>query len=70
MSTKTRKTPGTDDSKEIFLGLPQPQKDAIRQNLLECLQSEALPAVRHKIGDAVAEIARQYSDNGRCKLGN
>ena len=39
------------------------QKVAIRQKLLECLQSERLPIVRHKIGDAVAEVARQYSDN-------
>ena len=46
--------------------LLQPQqKIAIRQKLLECLQGERLPDVRHKIGDAVAEIARQYSDNGR-----
>ena len=28
------------------------------------MQSEALPHTRHKVGDAVAEIARQYSDNG------
>ena len=46
--------------------LLQPQqKLAIRQKLLECLQGERLSDVRHKIGDAVAEIARQYSDNGR-----
>ena len=37
---------------------------AIRQKLLECLQSESLGVVRHKIGDAVAEVARQYSDDG------
>ena len=41
------------------------QKVAIRQKLLECLQGETLPEVRHKVGDAVAEIARQYSDGGR-----
>ena len=45
--------------------LQPPQKVAIRQKLLECLEGERLPDVRHKIGDAVAEIARQYSDNGR-----
>ena len=55
--------PGSDESKELFLALPQQQKLAIRQKLLECLQSESLPLVRHKVGDAVAEIARQYSDN-------
>ena len=64
MSTKTRKTPGTEESKELFMLLQQPQKVAIRQKLLECLQSENLPFVRHKIGDAVAEVARQYSDDG------
>lgn len=52
-----------EDSKELFLMIPPQQKDAIRQKLLECLQRETLPPVRHKIGDAVAEIARQYSDN-------
>ena len=41
---------------------------AIRQKLLECLQSEQLPQVRHKIGDAVAEVARQYTDDGRWKI--
>ena len=44
--------------------LQLPQKVAIRHKLLECLQSESLPLVRHKIGDAVAEVARQYSDDG------
>lgn len=66
MSTKTRRAPGEDrDSKEQFLLLQSQQKVVIRQKLLECLQGESLPQVRHKIGDAVAEIARQYSDNGR-----
>ena len=64
MSTKTRKPPGTEESKELFMLLQAPQKVAIRQKLLECLQSENLPLVRHKIGDAVAEVARQYSDDG------
>lgn len=64
MATKSRKLPGSEDSKELFLSLQPPQKLAIRQKLLECLQAEELPPVRHKIGDAVAEIARQYSDEG------
>lgn len=37
---------------------------AIREKLLACLSSESLPDVRKKIGDAVAEVARQYTDNG------
>ena len=64
MSTKARKSPATEESKELFLLLQPPQKVAIRQKLLECLQSENLQMVRHKIGDAVAEVARQYSDAG------
>lgn len=44
--------------------LQLPQKVAIRQKLLDCLQSENLALVRHKVGDAVAEVARQYSDDG------
>ena len=64
MSTKARKSPATEESKELFLLLQPPQKVAIRQKLLECLQSENLAMVRHKIGDAVAEVARQYSDAG------
>lgn len=63
MGTKTRKIQGTDESKELFLSLPQGQKNAIRQKLLDCLQNEAETQVRHKISDAVAEIGRQYSDN-------
>lgn len=66
MSSKTRRIAGENsESKEQFLLLQTEQKVVIRQKLLECLQGESLPQVRHKIGDAVAEIARQYSDNGR-----
>ena len=65
MSTKTKRVAGEDsESKEQFLLLQTPQKLVIRQKLLECLHNEGLPAVRHKVGDAVAEIARQYTDNG------
>ncbi|KAL8882256.1 MAG: hypothetical protein Q9198_000720 [Flavoplaca austrocitrina] len=62
IATKTRKVPGSEESKDLFSTLQPPHKEAIRQKLLECLQNESLPHVRHKIGDAVAEIARQYSD--------
>ena len=63
ISTKTRKY-GNDESKDLFWALQSQQKVAIRQKLLECLQMENLPQVRHKVDDAVAEIARQYADNG------
>lgn len=66
MSTKTRRAAGEDsDSKEQFLLLQPQQKDVIRHKLLECFQAETLPHVRHKISDAVAEIARQYADDGK-----
>ncbi|KAL8745058.1 MAG: hypothetical protein Q9190_002770 [Brigantiaea leucoxantha] len=63
IASKPRKVPGFEGSKELFLTLQQPQKQAIRQKLLECLQRETLSDVRHKIGDAVAEVARQYTDD-------
>lgn len=65
VATKSRKAPGSEESKDLFTTLSQPHKDAIRQKLLDCLQNETLPHVRHKIGDAVAELARQYSDEGQ-----
>lgn len=37
---------------------------AIRQRLLQSLRNESVAHVRNKIGDAVAEIAGQYADNG------
>jgi hypothetical protein len=40
------------------------QRVVIREKLVGCLSSEQLPDVRNKIGDAIAEIARQYTDNG------
>jgi hypothetical protein len=50
------------ESVELFLSLPQEQGYAIRQQLLEALGAETANPVRNKIGDAVAEIAREYSD--------
>ena len=69
ISTKTRRDPGATQSKELFLTLQQPSQNAIRAKLLDCLQVETLSHVRNKIGDAVAEIARQYTDEGTaCHL--
>ncbi|MCJ1251245.1 hypothetical protein MMC30_008476 [Trapelia coarctata] len=64
MATKNQKLPNSTEPRELFLSLPQQQKIAIRGKLLQCLQNESIPAVRHKIGDAVAEIARQYAEDG------
>ena len=43
-------------------------RNAIREKLLQCLNGEGLQNVRNKIGDAVAEVARQYTDEGQYRL--
>ena len=64
MATKTKRAAVEgQQSQEQFTLLDPAQKVAIRQKLLECLQGETLPHVRHKVGDAIAEVARQYADN-------
>lgn len=64
IATKTRKDPATGDNKEIFSSLPNEQRIAIREKLVVSLTSETVTDVRKKIGDTLAEVARQYTDNG------
>lgn len=64
MSAKSRKIPHKVEPVDLFLTLPEPQRHAIQERLLNCLQAELTPSVRNKISDAVAEIARQYTDDG------
>lgn len=64
IATKTRKDPATGEAKEVFLSLPNEQRVAIREKLVVCLTTESVLDVRKKVGDAVAEVARQYTDNG------
>lgn len=47
----------------MFLSLPKDQAAVIRQKLLECLGGDFQRAVRNKISDAVAEVARQFYEN-------
>lgn len=49
----------------MFVSLSPDQAMAIRQKLLECLANETDRAVRNKISDAVADVARQYSENSQ-----
>lgn len=64
MATKTRKDADADTSIELFTAAQPQNQEIMRNELLACLTSESVSSVRDKIGDAVAEIARQYSDNG------
>ncbi|KAI0023927.1 ARM repeat-containing protein [Xylariomycetidae sp. FL0641] len=62
IASKTRKTDKGDNA-EMFVSLGREQATVIRQKLLETLASESDRLVRNKIGDAVADLARQYSEN-------
>ncbi|KAL7927296.1 armadillo-type protein [Trichoderma austrokoningii] len=62
IASKTRKAEAGNNV-DLFYSLPKDQAVVIRQKLLETLGSEADRAVRNKISDAVAEVARQYTDN-------
>ncbi|KAK5625482.1 hypothetical protein RRF57_001198 [Xylaria bambusicola] len=62
IASKTRKTDKGDNA-EIFISLPPEQAQVIRQKVLEALANESDRLVRNKIGDAVADVARQYSEN-------
>ncbi len=48
----------------MFISLAKDQAVMIRTKLLENLVQETDRLVRNKISDAIAEIGRQYSDNG------
>jgi hypothetical protein len=63
IASKTRRIESGENI-ELFLSIPQEQAYAIRERLLNVLGIEGTNTVRNKIGDAVAEIAREYSDNG------
>lgn len=45
------------------MSIPREQGFAIREKLLQALGTETIKNIRNKIGDAVAEVAREYSDN-------
>ncbi|EOO01565.1 putative importin subunit beta-3 protein [Phaeoacremonium minimum UCRPA7] len=48
---------------DMFISLSKDQAAVIRGKLLETLVNEADRTVRNKISDAVAEVARQYTEN-------
>jgi len=63
IASKTRKNE-KNENVDLFLSLPKDQAAVIRQKLLEGLVDENDRAVRNKVSDAVAELARQYSEGG------
>lgn len=63
IASKTRKNE-QNQMIEMFISLAKDQAAVIRQKLLECLSNESDKLVRNKISDAVAEVARQYSEVG------
>lgn len=69
VASRNRKDPSSTDSsprmKEIFLTLEPNQREVIRTKLLQSLASETNTPVRNKVSDAVAEVARQYTEDGR-----
>lgn len=67
IASKTRKTDKGENT-EIFISLPSEQAQVIRHRVLESLANESDRLVRNKVGDAVADIARQYSENGQSTL--
>ncbi|KAG7127272.1 Importin subunit beta-3 like protein [Verticillium longisporum] len=62
IASKTRKNE-RGDSVDMFISLATDQAAVIRQKLLETLAGDFDRSVRNKISDAVAEIARQYTEN-------
>ena len=62
IASKSRKN-DKGETVDIFVSLPADQGAVIRQKLLEILIAETERAVRNKISDAVAEVARQYIEN-------
>ncbi|EGO55605.1 hypothetical protein NEUTE1DRAFT_148083 [Neurospora tetrasperma FGSC 2508] len=64
ITLKTRKaTPTSEAATDMFLSLDNSEAVAVRNKILEAILAETDRNVRNKIGDAVAEVARQYYDN-------
>ena len=63
IATRTSQHPKDAVQKETFLLLGHEQRLQIRSKLLQSHANETNVSVRKKIADAVAEIARQYTDH-------
>jgi importin-5 len=65
IASKTRKA-DSGPTVDMFLSLAADHAIAIRQKLLQSLAVESDKNVRNKISHAVAEVARQYTENSQC----
>jgi hypothetical protein len=65
MAVKSRKNNVGEGTQDLFFSLQSQVREAIRNTLVEALLGEQDEGVRHKIGDAIAEVARQYSADGK-----
>ena len=61
MAAKMVKKP---DPKDLFISLDMPQKTHIRSVMIFCFLNETQHTVRNKIGDAIADLARQGNEYG------
>ncbi|KAI5290828.1 hypothetical protein KEM52_000334 [Ascosphaera acerosa] len=64
MAMKHTRASTDSELQELFFNLSADQRVVIRQKLLEALTKETVAPVRNKVGDAVAEVATQYTDHG------
>ncbi|KAK6544185.1 hypothetical protein TWF694_000891 [Orbilia ellipsospora] len=62
MASKTVKKP---EPRDLFISIDQNTQIGVQNVLIQCFGTEQDPQVRHKIGDAIADIARQIYDDER-----
>ncbi|KAJ6261803.1 Importin-5 [Drechslerella dactyloides] len=63
MAGKTVKKP---EPRDLFISIDQNTQQAVQNLLIQCFGEETNPHVRNKIGDAIADIARQIYDDERA----
>jgi len=68
MATRSKKDVEGDSTQDLFYSLDPAARNAIRAKVLEALVTEQDASARNKMGDAVAEIARQYAAEGESRM--
>ncbi|KAF3907148.1 Importin-5 [Orbilia brochopaga] len=63
MAGKTVKKP---EPRDLFISIDQNTQQTVQGHLIRCFGEEANPHVRNKIGDAIADVARQIYDDERA----